>query len=388
MRSELIFLALAGSLFIAAAAVDAYNTEQHLSNEDTDAVTRDHESRENRLGYATLINAGYADVTMPAEGMQDGVSDFNVTPREANPELRCASRRLTAPAQLSADAAIGKVNGLYLLAALLAAEKYNRTAVTRKIEGLWARAVFKLTGSLPDLSLGLAQIRPSAIQAALAQAGDAVPLTDEELLDMALDDCSNVFAASLHLIALLGTVDGNLPRLEIVAAAARTYNGGDNPVYVDAVTGAYRLLDPDGPASAAPDAAPPPSLDICATFEAGMPVGELALGGYTEPQQIAIGAAMLRSTAIRILLVDHQPGPASYLQRLADLRRQWLNTTFAKFGIPPEVMIYETTQDPISDCEDLASAAFARLRITLPAGFQMPADPANAPAPDTEAPAK
>lgn len=403
MRRELILIVLAGCLFFVAALTDAYNTEQYPANEDGDgadasasmgAASRVAETLVDRLGYAILINAGYADVSMPADEQQRA-EGFNITPHLDNPELLCASPFFIASAATSPDAT-SKINSQFLLMSILAAEKYNRSAVMRWIEGAWARTVFSLTGELPDLSLGIAQIRPSTIRHALVQNAAAIPPSAGELLDYALDDCSNVFAASVHLQTLLQSVDVDMTQDQIVAAVARLYSGGDNATYVSAVSGAYQILNGGGelpvPNGQTGDG-PVKDFDICVWFDLGMPGGKIAWEDYAAEAQPVIHRTLAMTTEIRVALVDRQPGPRSYLVRLDDQRRQWLGDTLQGLGAGRQAILFETTQNLDGGCFlNDTTAASARLRVALPAGFQPPAqakpeppvpDPSAAPLPST-----
>ncbi|HVJ34161.1 MAG TPA: hypothetical protein VND94_13680 [Terriglobia bacterium] len=398
MRRELALILLAGCLFFAAALTDAYDTERRPANEDeagssSSAAPPAVETRQERLGYAVLVNAGYVDVTMPADE-QRTAGNFLITPQFDNPETLCAAPPLSAPDAATGDAAPPdaapagadrKVDAQFLLMSILAAEKYNRSAAMRWIEGIWARTVFEVTGEVPDLSLGIAQIRPSTIRHALAQNATAILPNADELLDYALDDCSNVFAASMHLQSLLRSVDDAMAADEIVATVARLYVGGDNAMYIGAVVGAYRILAgggelPEDSGQAADLQAQ--DFDICVWFEPGTPDGEIAWDDYSDAAQPVIRSILAKTSEIRIVMIDRQPGPRSYLLRLDNQRRQWLGKTLAALGTNPRAILFEASQDIDLGCFGAdAPAASARLRVALPAGFQAPAKAQAATAP-------
>ncbi len=135
-----------------------------------------------------------------------------------------------------------------LALALVAAEQYNRTAVRRFLERVYALAIYGLTGGLPDISLGPAQIRPSAMREIDPTA------TDGAILDSLGSECGSLSVASRlvaryaqdALAAKKVTLD------EVVAAVAARYvgirrNASANQRYVGIVAAAYSLIAQSAP---------------------------------------------------------------------------------------------------------------------------------------------
>ncbi|MGC3985426.1 MAG: hypothetical protein QM777_12270 [Pseudorhodoferax sp.] len=115
-----------------------------------------------------------------------------------------------------------------LAIAAVAVEKFNRHAVHRALEWTLAHAMLALTGRLPELSLGPAQIRPAAVRRLVA-AGiggeEWRPLgQDERALAEALGDECRSLALAAALLAAQACTDCSDP-----AAHALQAYGGQRP---------------------------------------------------------------------------------------------------------------------------------------------------------------
>jgi hypothetical protein len=240
---ELAFLLIGGALFLAATGFDGYNTEQQMNSEDSATVERDHLDLSERLGYAILTKAGYGTVELPPEDELKMAPVMHLVWHSDHPDFRCID-----PAVKGGTGNREAIDPFLLLASIVAAEKYNRSAFVRNSEELIARSMLSLSGSVPDFSLGVSQIRPSIIRASVDQAVGDVGLSDREVLDLALSNCTNVVAADRYVRGLIATLDPATPKYQIVAEVSRRYVGaagdGENgEMYQTAVGGAYRLLE-------------------------------------------------------------------------------------------------------------------------------------------------
>ena len=346
---ELPFLILTGLLFLASTAFDGYNTEQQTAYEDPDSVERDHLSLEQRLGYAILTNAGYATVELPPEEELKTTGTLTFTPHPEHPDFRCIDETTR-----MAEDEMDKVNAFQLLVSILAAEKYNRPAFIRASEALLARAAYSTTGRTPDFSLGLAQIRPSIVQAELTEELGELDLSGGALLDYALNDCTNVVAADHHVQALLKKVDPALPVEQAVAAVARAYNGAsasgeDGRMYEMSVVGAYDLLTGRGNAEGEEMVAQPPGFVACALFSVGSPVGrsdgaENDESSWPSPE---LKDKLAAATQIIVSFVDREPGPAQYRDRVATLRSDWVVQHLVAAGVSASVIQLEFAEESV-----------------------------------------
>jgi hypothetical protein len=108
--------------------------------------------------------------------------------------------------------------------AVVAIEKFNRSSMQRRLEWWYSRLVLKLTGHLPDFSVGPAQIRPSTVRrmgkTPTASQGlrELAGVSDEQLLDHLMDECQAMGTAA----ALLQSWYGELHSLD---AAIKAYGG-------------------------------------------------------------------------------------------------------------------------------------------------------------------
>jgi hypothetical protein len=115
-----------------------------------------------------------------------------------------------------------------LAIAAVAVEKFNRHTVHRALEWALARSVLALTGRLPELSLGPAQIRPATVRRLVAAGfGGAQwrPLgQDEHALAQALGDECQALALATAILATQACTDCPDP-----AAHALQVYGGQRP---------------------------------------------------------------------------------------------------------------------------------------------------------------
>lgn len=326
---ELAFLLTGGVLFLAATGFDGYNTEQQMTSEDSATVERDHMDLPKRLGYAILTKAGYATVELPPEDELKLAPTLRLAWHSDHPDFRCID-----PMVKMGTGNREQVDPFLLLASIVAAEKYNRSAFMRNSEELIARSMLSLSGSVPDFSLGVSQIRPSIIRAGVDQAVGDVGLSDREVLDLALSDCTNVVAADRYVRGLIAAIDPATPKYNIVAQVARRYVGaggtGENgEMYQSAVGGAYRLLEIAlyGYESGEGDEMPPAGFLGCITFPVGEPTGRFTDG---------IMELLPEAETVTLGFADREPGPADYRTRMAQLRHDWMLQQMREAGVAPD----------------------------------------------------
>jgi hypothetical protein len=232
-------------LFIAATTMDSYSTEHPYTGENPLAITRDHMSLAERLGYAVLLRSGYGALSKPVydEGLElpQWISDAPpvLQLNESHPDFAC----------VSSDEYVHEVQVQRLTLAIAAVEMYNRRSARRSIEEHVAGASLRLTGRLPSMSLGVAQIRPEAARAVLEADLRGVVPPDGELLALLRDRCHNLRIAGRIIRGLVEDAAGETPQ-QIVVDVARHYSGsstvdGRNSWYFEAVRGAYDLASVD-----------------------------------------------------------------------------------------------------------------------------------------------
>jgi hypothetical protein len=88
----------------------------------------------------------------------------------------------------------------HLTVALVAVENLARPRWQRRLELLFARVFLFLTGRLPNLSLGIGQLRVSTAKKLIAANG--VTIRDHELLQLLSDDCSCIKLAYQYVVSL------------------------------------------------------------------------------------------------------------------------------------------------------------------------------------------
>lgn len=119
----------------------------------------------------------------------------------------------------------------HLAITAVAVEKFHRNSLQRKFEWLYARAFLALFGTLPDISLGPAQIRVSRFREVVAELREPEP-PDAEAADLLMDECQSLQLAAILMRQFLvkatktvehcaaGAESENCPSEEEVAAAA------------------------------------------------------------------------------------------------------------------------------------------------------------------------
>jgi hypothetical protein len=89
--------------------------------------------------------------------------------------------------------------------AAVAIEKFHRNALQRRLEWAYAKGVLAIRGTLPDVSLGAAQIRPSTVRQ-LVKGGleitarrNLAPISDAQLSAILLDECHSIRLATIMI---------------------------------------------------------------------------------------------------------------------------------------------------------------------------------------------
>jgi hypothetical protein len=357
MRRDIPVFLLIGALFIATGLFDPYSTERPYTGENPDDVPPGHLTLEERLGYAILQRAGYGETKLVGPGAESDSSETTTGEvtvgfaETSHADLACLG---DIPAKKAADGGIVSVRNLAV--AVLAAERYNRSGLTSWAESRYADVVSRVSGRIPDVSLGVAQIRPATARRALYRELGQFELPDRDLLQLLLNDCQNARLAGAYLGGLVDSIAPTLDADETVERAAMAYNGavtGKSPhavTYVQAVKGAYGILQRSSesgenadPETGAP-ASPPAVERLCASFSVGAGAGRGPLlasageGGEGGEADSAGASAATRHRAARVtgFVRQYDPGPASYLEALFERRRAWLEHELTAAGYSRE----------------------------------------------------
>jgi hypothetical protein len=134
----------------------------------------------------------------------------------------CLDRERVLPGDRTAKAAITQA----LATAVVAVESYARPSWIRSLEFTIARAYLATTGTLPDMSLGAAQMKPSTAVKIVAQTEPSAALPVIELWRRLKDTCESVRLARLYFNQNLA---GDIARGELIdvrlGSTIATYNG-------------------------------------------------------------------------------------------------------------------------------------------------------------------
>jgi hypothetical protein len=221
-------------VFLTVCLLAPYNPDVYRAGDSQWTTLEGQQSLQSRLGYASLLAAGF---------VADTGSPYSVAIQK--PPCEGMGPAIPGKIPLGGEEALDVGN---LALALVAAEQYNRTAVRRFIERLYAVGIYGLTGGLPDISLGPAQIRPSAMREIDPTA------TDAAILDSLGSECGSLSVAS-RLVARYAqdAVAAKKTTLdEVIAAVAGRYvgirkNASVNQRYIGIVAAAYSLLAQSAP---------------------------------------------------------------------------------------------------------------------------------------------
>ena len=310
-------------LFLGATGIEPYRTERPFEGESPIAVARDHMTLAERLGHAVVLRARYGEMTVPSYdpefeapvGSGDMLGRLSMS--ESHPDYRCS-----AP---SVD--LRGVHLQHLTLAIVAVERYNRGPSRRAFEERLAHAWYRLTGRLPAMSLGIAQIQPDAARPVVTEQLRGMVPPEGELLALLRDRCHNVRIARQLVRSLVDSAASNEP-MDIVYEVAERYGGsgrvdGSNFWYFEAVRGAYELLaghliDSGGkggffedPLAFEEEAGPSPRRLECIYFEAG------SENAYPWSDRVSYSRGPDSAT---VYIHASQDGPPRYAARLDTLR--------------------------------------------------------------------
>ncbi len=227
-------LALLLLVFLTVCLMAPYNPDVYRAGDSQWTTLEGQQSLQSRLGYASLLAAGF---------VADTGSPYSVAIQK--PPCEGMGPAIPAKIPLGGEDALDVGN---LALALVAAEQYNRTGVRRFLERLYALGIYGVTGGLPDISLGPAQIRPSAMREIDPAA------TDAAILDSLGSECGSLSVAS-RLVARYAqdaVAAGKSSLDEVVAAVAARYvgirkNASVNQRYIGIVAAAYSLVAQSAP---------------------------------------------------------------------------------------------------------------------------------------------
>lgn len=370
-RRHTRFLIVAFTAFAVAVLVQPYDNEQPYSGQES-SESRDNLTLDERLGYATLLGAGYVEVTMGEKQHLAGFSP-DISLRESAPDLGAIWTGLSSEAK-------GTVAVPVLAAAIVATERYGRSAIDRTIESVAARVALVLTGRLPDFSLGVAQIRPSTIRSLVEP--HMGPMSDEALYDLLMDDYYNVLFAAKHIGALTREHAHSSLKATIVAVA-RDYNGArsftnDGLRYANAVQGAYDLLlfpwkNSDFGESEDPSEADPATVREqaagCLNFETAS-VHPHPPGIVWDGDGLEAIACMAEDAVLMVAEVSFspEPGSASVLLRLRGAREDRVVENLYDLGIRRDRLALHHVPHEFSG-EDAPCDSIGAVRFQIPVSF-------------------
>jgi hypothetical protein len=371
---ELALFGLIGVLFVVVALFEPYSTERPYTGEAPERVARDHLTLTERLGYAILLRAGYKEVSLVGpDGTPASISDpeqevhLELTPEE-HPELQCLDEfpPFVAPG-------VGQIDIKDLTIAIVAAEKYNRPSFQRQLEAWLAELLLWYRGKLPEFSFGLAQIRPATARHLLQEELGQFELSDHDLLALLMNNCHNVRIAAKYVEALCHQFVSVNSVNEIIAQVALTYSGVVTPTiqglrYVDAVTGAYHLLEPQRADKITEDALDQGRVTTCISFGIGVVAAAqdiVSLRKTLNPDQNKSEGVQVTSeertkvAEVHIHFWHNDPGPKAYVARLAAQRKDWLVSKLVEIGYTQERIIITELSSPKylgGICEDSESS--------------------------------
>jgi murein lipoprotein len=398
-----------GLLFILISVLDTYNTERPDTEEPVELTKRDHLDLNKRLGYAILLKAGYGKVALVERNNEETAASklkpevdlkIKYTFVKSHPDLKC----------INTETPVEK-----LTIAILAAEKYNRTAFERSIESWIAKIIFKYFGKVPDFSLGLAQIRPSTIRKMVEENLGQTNISDSGILSMALDDCLNPKLAQQYITYLFNhqNLTDNID--ERIERVARSYNGSINKNvhgmrYEDAVLGAYNILcgeyyeceESEGNEG---NEGNTPSITGCIKFDmatvlplAGIEwnmiqyklekntdgkdekfkdIGDKKTENAQEENAENLNDLFAEEELkrlvneiklIRVQLYERESKPTEFVTQLSDKRNQWIIKYFVDLGFPKTNISIEKasfSEMCVKDAEDNEDLSGAKITVIL-----------------------
>jgi hypothetical protein len=342
---ELFFFGLIGMLFIVVALLEPYNTELASSAADAKTMAQDHLKLSERLGSAILLGAGYVKIPPISNISQIGdspVLSLYLELKEEHPDLQCIKVNTSSHSQgnIAVDTRI-------LTVTIVAAEQYNRAYWERRMEEELAEFTLKYRGRLPDFSLGLAQIRPSIARRILKGELEQFDLADADLLEILVNNCQNARLAAKYVESLAHQFASARNADELIAKVAQAYNGSSTQTihglrYVDAVMGAYHLLTTEDSLTEESEAKQT-EINACAQFRIAAVAAERDVewsgedpDAYKKILQESAGKA-----EVQVYLLNADPGPSSYIERLAMLRSEWLIKKLIEYGFARERVFVE-----------------------------------------------
>lgn len=215
-------------------------------------------SMQQRMAMNILLRSGY-------------LAEAQVTKDEREPQSR-PSYAVRVDDEISSCAQRGEAQGAQrdlsnLAVAIVAAEKFNRSPLQRRMEWLWAGTAEVMTGTMPDLSLGPAQIRFSTVRRLAANEEVKALLQgrtdDAALRSLVSDECSAVKLTSAIISATaqaLGASKRCQDEDSCINLAILRYNGHRHESqavvdYLGLVRSMAQLL-----AQGLPDTPPPPDV--------------------------------------------------------------------------------------------------------------------------------
>lgn len=206
----------------------------------------------NRFARTALFNAGYLVPLRPTENddLTAAADPLAYDIIAGAPDFACAQTGQDYFEALNPQRPRqGQISVRDLTLAIVAAELYNRTGWDRALEVLLDKAG-RLFGRHPDLSMGMAQIRPSQIRRLAARATPGLVLTDNQIDAILADRCQSIAFAALLIAGRITPPrpDAAFDLKAAIRTIAAAYVGAVDPRrrdvarYLDVVVEAYGLL--------------------------------------------------------------------------------------------------------------------------------------------------
>ena len=333
-----------------------------------------------RLGYAILLNSGVASLQPMTQQERDDLRHVNQLPWPVQINSDSPLPACIADDTVQVQGQDLSIRSLTL--SIISAEIYNRDWLTRSVKFALSRAYQDFRGTIPNFSYGTAQVKLSTAKVLLTKEfGNG--LTDKDIYQILENDCDNASLAGRYIAnTLADQAPKNLE--DAIAIAATTYVGGNHAseasrLYVEAVSGAYHLLQPDQ-APAADDESAQNEQTFCVGFPRGAGIGTLD-SSFTDfvgknPAALQVDLSAMLWTAEKTPLV--------YRNDLVSARHQWLADALKRMGFDPaKITLTDIASsndlDRVLSAPDRCDLSFAKITLNMPATPETPDADSDAP---------
>lgn len=362
--SELKWFALLGTLFALILLVPAFNSELLAIGERPDTPLPGRLTLSERLGYATLLNSGLAELQpLTDEDRQ------NLRTQAQRPWPVQISSHSPIPNCLSDEAVkIGdqELSLRRLSISILAAEMYNRDKLIRRVKEVLGKFYENLFAAVPDFSYGVGQIKISTAKEILLQSVGA-QISDDDIVSLLKSDCDNVAISGAYIKQLLNNRNLDDDQDGVIEKVAASYQGAaygaeGSRLYLMAVLGAYHLLTPDVPPDAGVENPANDNVHFCIGFERGGVVGtdETDFASFLEKH----ASARLVSASAEVWTDEQKPD--AYRQALETAREKWVNEKLKSLGFDPANTAVKAITAASRQTHDCDVDSFAKITLDMP----------------------